>query len=131
MTNHIHLITRSHINNLSGTIRDFKSFTSKELLKQIELESESRREWMLEVFSKAARKHERNSQYQFWTHENHAEQLWSDDFISSKIEYIHQNPVRAGIVFKPEDFVYSSARNYAGMETVFDVTVITSKWKTY
>ena len=131
MTNHIHIISKSSNNNLSNILRDFKSFTSKELLKLIESESESRRNWMLDIFSKAAFKHERNSKYQFWTHENHAEQLWSGDFINQKIDYIHQNPVRAGIVSKPEDFVYSSARNYAGMESVLDVTVITPQWKTY
>ncbi|HEY4786479.1 MAG TPA: transposase [Bacteroidales bacterium] len=131
MTNHIHIIVRSLTNNLSGTIRDFKSYTSKELLKQIALETESRRDWMLDIFSKAARQHERNSQFQLWSHENHAEQLWSNEFICEKIDYIHQNPVRAGIVSKPEDYIYSSARNYAGMEVVLDVVVLTRKWKTF
>lgn len=119
------------MDNLSGTIRDFKSYTSKELLKLIDSESESRREWMLDIFSKASYKHERNSHYQIWTHENHAEQLWSNNFIESKIDYIHQNPVRAGIVSRPEDYLYSSARSYADMEFVLEVTVIPRIWKTY
>jgi REP element-mobilizing transposase RayT len=131
MTNHIHIIVRSNTDNLSDTIRDFKSYTSKELLKLIDSETESRREWMLAIFSKAAYKHERNSRYQIWTHENHAEQLWSNDFITSKVDYIHQNPVRAGVVAKPEDYLYSSARNYAGLESVLNVTVLSRIWKTY
>lgn len=131
MTNHIHIIARSNTGSLSDTIRDFKSYTSKELLKLIDSETESRRKWMLEIFSKAACKHERNSQYQIWTHENHAEQLWSNDFIASKLDYIHQNPVRAGFVSMPEDYLYSSARNYAEMVSVLKVTVIPRIWKTY
>lgn len=86
---------------------------------------------MLEIFAKAARKHERNSKYQFWTHENHPELIYSNKFISQKIEYIHYNPVRAGIVEKPEDYLYSSARNYASLEAVLDVFILTLPWKTY
>jgi REP element-mobilizing transposase RayT len=101
MSNHLHLIVRSNTNNLSGTLRDFKSYTSKELIKQIETIPESRRDWMLSVFAKAARNNERNCNYQFWTHENHAEQIWSNSFLDTKIDYIHQNPVRAKIVLQP------------------------------
>ena len=85
---------------------------------------------MLEVFSKATRKHERNSQYQFWTHENHAEFIYSEKFINQKLDYIHQNPVRAKIVVKPEDYLYSSARNYAGLDYLLKVELLTTKWKT-
>ena len=124
------MIVRSSTDNLSDIIRDFKSYTSKELLKLIDSEMESRREWMLAIFSKAAYKHERNSKYQIWTHENHAEQLGSNDFITSKIDYIHQNPVRAGIVTKPEEYLFSSVRNYADMEFILKVTVLPRVWKT-
>ncbi|WP_262713337.1 hypothetical protein [Algoriphagus aquimarinus] len=37
------------------------------------------------------------------------------------MNYIHENPVRAGIVEKPEDYLYSSARNYAGMKGLIEV----------
>ena len=46
----------------------------------------------------AAKEHERNSKYQFWTHENHSEHIYTNKFIKQKLEYIHKNPVRAGIV---------------------------------
>jgi len=41
----------------------------------------------------------------------------------SKIKYIHENPVRSGIVEKAEDYLYLSARNYAGLEGVLEVIV--------
>ncbi|MFT4857763.1 MAG: hypothetical protein ACI9UV_003263 [Algoriphagus sp.] len=37
------------------------------------------------------------------------------------MNYIHDNPVRTGIVEKPEDYLYSSARNYAGLKGLIDV----------
>jgi hypothetical protein len=67
---------------------------------------------------------------QIWTHENHAEQIYSQKFLEQKIEYIHNNPVRAGIVERPEDYLYSSARNYAGLVGVFDILKADILWKT-
>lgn len=130
MTNHIHLIVRSTTDNLSGTLRDFKSYTSKELLKLVSIPEESRQEWMLRIFSNAAYKHRRNSVFQLWSHKNHAELLWSNEFIEEKVDYIHQNPVRTGIVLHPEEYLFSSAKNYAGEKGMLDVILITKKWKT-
>ena len=61
--------------------------------------------------------------YQVWTHENHAEIVYSNQFMDSKINYIHENPVRAGIVERAEDYLYSSARNYAGLDGMLGVMV--------
>ena len=46
-----------------------------------------------------------------------------NQFMDSKVKYIHENPVRAGIVEKAEDYLYSSSRNYAGLEGVLEVIV--------
>jgi len=77
MSNHLHIIARSSTESLSKTIDDFKKFTSKQIIKSIQEEPESRREWMLFMFDRAAQKHKRNKHYQFWTHENHAVFLYS------------------------------------------------------
>jgi hypothetical protein len=60
-----------------------------------------------------------------WTHENHAILLHSNDFIIEKVEYVHNNPVRAQIVQRAEDYLYSSARNYAGLSNYLKVDVLT------
>lgn len=130
MSNHIHLLVRSKKSNLSDVIRDFKRHTSKKIIETIDLEQESRREWMLMIFRYAARKYKRNNEYQVWTHENHAEEIYSNKFIEQKTLYIHQNPVRSGIVEKPEDYLYSSARNYAEMDYLIDVIKVTFSCKT-
>ena len=66
----------------------------------------------------------RNEKYQVWTHENHAEIVYGNQFMDSKINYIHENPVRAGIVEEAEDYLYSSARSYAGLDCLLDVIFV-------
>jgi REP element-mobilizing transposase RayT len=131
MSNHVHLLVRSDIDDLSGTIRDFKKFTSKAIIEAIETNSqESRREWMLRLFAHAAKRQNKEGKYQFWTHENHAELIYSNSFIEQKLSYIHENPVRAGLVDFAENYLYSSARNYADMEALIEIDKIDLKWKT-
>ena len=113
MSNHLHLIVAAKENNLSDILRDFKKFTSKQIIKAIQNnEQESRREWMLEIFKKAGETNGRNSEYQFWRQDNQPKELYSPSFVFQKLNYIHNNPVEAGIVDKPEEYLYSSARDY-------------------
>jgi REP element-mobilizing transposase RayT len=130
MTNHIHLIARSLAADLSGAIRDLKKYTSKKIIEEIENSTESRKEWMLKLFKHAAKRQNKAGEYQVWTHENHAVELYGNDFIEQKVEYIHNNPVRAGIVKNPEEYIYSSAACYAEKESVLEILPITFKWKT-
>ncbi|TKK71659.1 transposase [Ilyomonas limi] len=125
MTNHIHLIARAKEPfQLSDIIRDFKKFTANQLLPLLQLPQESRSDWIMKRFEFAAREHQRNSHYQLWTHENHAVELFTPAFTQQKMEYIHNNPVRTGIVEKPEDYLYSSARNYAGLKSVLEIDLL-------
>ncbi|MDY0090003.1 MAG: transposase [Flavobacteriaceae bacterium] len=112
MSNHIHLILQSKDGKLSDLVRDFKKFTAKNILAAIQENPESRREWMLERFSKATESHTRNKNYQFWQYGNHAEEIYTLRFLWDKLNYIHLNPIRAGIVEKAQDYLYSSASNY-------------------
>ena len=41
-------------------------------------------------------------------------ELWSNPVIDQKINYIHNNPVEAGFVEHEYEYLYSSARDYAG-----------------
>ncbi len=120
MSNHLHMIASCE-NNLSDVIRDFKKFTSKKIIEVIANGNESRKDWILFMFERAAKRHSRNTKYQLWVHDNHPEELWSHEFTLQKLKYIHNNPVRAGIVEKPEDYLYSSARNYAELESLLEV----------
>ncbi len=55
--------------------------------------------------------------------ENHAVELLSHSFTCQKMAYIHENPVRGGWVEKAEDWMYSSQRNYSGLESLFEIDV--------
>ncbi|WP_298780538.1 transposase [uncultured Polaribacter sp.] len=124
MSNHIHLIMQSKTGKLSDLIRDFKKFTAKNILEKIQIEPESRREWMLERFKKATETHSRNKNYQFWQYGNHAEEIYSHKFMWSKSDYIHLNPVRAGIVEKASHYRYSSASNYVNNEGLVTIEIV-------
>lgn len=113
MSNHIHLIASAKAFDLSDILRDFKKFTSKKIIKAIEDHpGESRKDWMLKIFASAGEQNSRNKTYQFWRQDNHPIALYSEKFINQKLEYIHNNPVEAGIVEKAEEYLYSSAKDY-------------------
>ncbi len=122
MTNHVHLIFRSVQGEKPQLVLGaFKRFTSKKLVKSIkENQRESRREFLLEQFEKAAQKSSNVTSYQFWRHDNKPIELWSTNVINEKINYIHQNPVEAGLVYRAEDYIYSSALDYAGESGLLD-----------
>ena len=112
MSNHEHCIVSAE-NNLSDIVRDFKKFTSKEILKAIgDYMQESRKEWLLMIFKYRAKFNKRVEKFQFWTHENHAVELTSNEMIESRVNDIHQNPVRAGYVELEHEYIYSSAKNF-------------------
>lgn len=117
-------MARSSQNNLSNVVRDFKLHTSFEIVKNILSDPEIRREWILNLFSEAASKHKRNENYQVWTHENYAAEIFSPAFTLQRINYIHQNPVRASIVLKAEDYVYSNASDYAGSKGIINIELL-------
>lgn len=126
MTNHVHLIFRS----IKGQkpellLGDFKRFTSKAIIKAItENPKESRKEWLLEQFMKAGAKSSNVKQYQFWRHDNKPIELWSNKVIDEKINYVHNNPVEEGLVYCPQDYIYSSAKDYAGEKGLIDGLII-------
>lgn len=124
MSNHIHMIIQSNDGKLSDLVRDFKKFTAKTILEKIQSEPESRREWMLERFKLATETHSRNKNYQFWQYGNHAEEIFTEQFLWSKLDYIHMNPVRAGIVIKINDYLYSSASNYMNGTGIIQVEIV-------
>lgn len=124
MSNHIHFIIQSQDGKLSDLIRDFKKFTAKTILDKIQIEPESRRNWMLERFKLATETHSRNKNNQFWQLSNHAEEIYSEKFMWSKIDYIHFNPIRAGLVLSPQDYIYSSASNYVDGKGIIAVEIV-------
>jgi len=127
MSSHIHMIIgRNRDAGLDDIIRDIKKFTSVKIIDAIGNNSqESRKELLLWLFSKAAATNSNNTNYQFWQQHNKPIELATNEMIDQRLNYIHNNPVEAGIVLSPEDYLYSSAINYANLpEKLIDVILI-------
>jgi len=109
MPSHIHMVVWAE-NSLSDILRDFKSYTSKQIIQQIQDNiQESRKDWLLYMFRYYANNNKHNAEYQFWQQHNHPIDLFTDKVIDQKINYIHDNPVNAGLVTDAHCYVFSSA----------------------
>ncbi|NJN28641.1 MAG: transposase [Cyclobacteriaceae bacterium] len=125
MSSHVHLIiSKRGEPGLSEILRDIKKYTSKKTIELLEVINESRKEWLLKAFELAADKIKRNSKYKVWQDGNHPVLLDTNEMMQQRLDYIHNNPVEAGIVDEPEYYVFSSARDYAGRKGLLDVEFI-------
>jgi REP element-mobilizing transposase RayT len=127
MSNHLHIIAAAkegQENTLSDILRDFKKFTSKEMIRLIMEENESRRKWLLDRFEFAGRNDRKIKNYKFWQDGNEAKEIHTNAFLQQKIDYIHDNPVRQMLVREPQDFIFSSAINYSGGKGLLDVILV-------
>jgi putative transposase len=125
MSSHVHMIIGTSKEPMENIIRDLKRHTSKALLKAVKENSvESRREWMLWMFERAGKKNRNNSKYQFWQQHNHPIELDNNVITDQKLAYLHNNPVEEGYVHEPNEYVYSSAIDYAGGKGMIDIVFI-------
>jgi REP element-mobilizing transposase RayT len=77
----------------------------------------------LRKFRRANKPSHTDSDHQVWQEGFHPKQIIGDSMMIQKIEYIHNNPVKRGFVDFPEDWRYSSARNYFDSEGLIPVTL--------
>lgn len=128
MSNHIHVVWRADekSDGLSAIVRDFKKFTSKALIKWLsDNPEESRRKWLDVLFKSHGKNNPNNTKYQVWQQYSRPMIILHPKFSIQKIEYIHNNPVVAGIVDHPADYIYSSARHYYGRDDgILDVEIL-------
>jgi REP element-mobilizing transposase RayT len=109
MSNHIHMIVSSNKESLSDIIRDFKKYTAKKIFEAIKSNPrESRKRWLLWLLKK-------DDKIWFWEEGYHGEEIFSQEFFDTKLNYIHLNPVRAGLVEKEEEYLYSSCGDIYGV----------------
>ena len=126
MPNHVHIIAQSNgEETLSEVLRDLKKYTSKEIAGKLESEPDNASQLAIKIFVIAGKRLKRITKYKVWQDGNHAIVLYSNKIIWQKLNYIHNNPVKAGIVLKEEDYLFSSARNYAELSSLIDVELLT------
>ncbi len=109
MPDHIHLlIWPQDARIVTDFMRDFKRFTSGRITRQAKLEGKI--DWLAK-FVEAGHKTSR-ADYKVWQDSFWEQTIYTKRFLTQKLNYIHMNPVRAGICKAPQDYLYSSYRNY-------------------
>jgi REP element-mobilizing transposase RayT len=119
LDNHLHLVVSA--DNLSQVIRDFKRHTAREILGVAQQENKL---WLLKQFEFFKSAHKINSQHQVWQEGFHPQAITTEDMLRQKLDYVHYNPVRLGLIDRPEDWRYSSARNYFGQDGVLEIDLV-------
>ena len=78
---------------------------------------------MMPIFKAAGQRNSQNRNYQFWRQNNQPKEVlpYHGSFKNQKMDYIHNNPVKAGMVEKAEDYLYSNARDSSGGKGLIDV----------
>ncbi len=126
MTNHLHLIAQAKEGfSLPVLIDEFKKFTARIILADIDAEPEIRRIWIMKKFEEAGRSLRLTDKLQVWQTENHSVsiELENSDMINDQLHFIHGDPVRDRIVTSAEDYLYSSARDYTGIKGLVNVRI--------
>jgi REP element-mobilizing transposase RayT len=113
MTNHVHLIISTQINTIPNLVRDIKKYTCNQIIASIQNNRrESRRVWMMNLFDYAGKTNNDNVNFQFWRQYYHPISLHTARRCNNALEYLHQNPVKAGLVWEPWHYKYSSGIDY-------------------
>ncbi|WP_116790342.1 REP-associated tyrosine transposase [Flavobacterium psychrotrophum] len=125
MPSHLHMVCKATDGVIVADImRYLKKFTAKKIVASVIDEPESRKEWLLKFFHDACEHLKRPQQFKVWQDGYHAEIVQSNWFLKQKIHYIHNNPVVEKIVANPEDYYFSSARNYAELDNDLEVILL-------
>ena len=121
MPSHVHMIVGTKGKKLEDIIRDMRSFTATKMKVVIqEHPQESRTNWMIWMIERAGKWNGQNKDFQFWQQHNQPIELFSPIVMREKLDYIHENPVKAGFVNHPEHWMYSSAIDYRGGQGLLD-----------
>jgi REP element-mobilizing transposase RayT len=120
MPNHIHLICKfSREHPLSDVMRDFKRHTARQVIRQLMAEELTEKLGILQSLNQDNRQ-----EYKVWEGGFDARDIFSQDFLSQKMEYIHHNPCQQqwNLANTPEEYPWSSARYYvSGKPSVIPV----------
>ena len=108
MWDHMHLLT-SRSSTISNVLRVLKGITARRVIDHLKEQGH---------FSSLAKlehqERNRNHRYSLWQTERNVLPVFTEGMFMEKVNYIHQNPVRAGLIERAEDYRWSSARIWRG-----------------
>jgi putative transposase len=127
MTNHLHLLAKAKDGSgLAMIEKEFKKITTNQIMEAFDLEPELRRNWIMQRFENFSQSLKKIEKFQLWQSCSNPTYI---DFkqvykLQERVLHIHENPVRDRVVTNPEDYLYSSAGDYAGKKGMVRVSVI-------
>ena len=104
MWDHMHLLT-SRNSTTANVLRVLKGITARRIIDHLKENEHSRSLAKLQH-----RERDRGYKYSLWQTESNVLPVFSEGMFMEKVNYIHQNPVRAGLSERPEEYRWSSAR---------------------
>lgn len=107
---------------LADILRDFKRHTAKQILTVLQNKTDSRSDWILKLLEEVGSKNKKNKKYHVWSQDNHPIELYSAVIMDQKLNYIHNNAVKEGIVQNPEDYLFSSTGFCVGHPSLISLT---------
>lgn len=127
MSNHLHMVAQAKESyHVPLIMRELKKYTTKKMFDAIAAEPDLRKDWMLEKFEQFGQRFNKIEKCNLWQNCNNPVYIdaANTQMIHDHIHYIHENPVRDKIVSHPEDYIFSSARDYAGIHGVVKTRVV-------
>jgi len=104
MPDHLHLITEGALKP-SDTLRFVNGISSHRLISYLKENN-----YTISLGKLRDAKKARGHTYSLWDGQSNVLPVFGETFFMQRVNYIHQNPVRAGLVERPEDYLWSSVR---------------------
>ena len=108
MIDHLHLLT-SKPSTTSELLRVLKSLTARRVIDYL-----TENNHLQSLAKLRHQERDRNYKYSLWQTEKNVLPIFSEAMFMEKLNYIHQNPVRAKLVETATDYRWSSARIWQG-----------------
>ncbi len=111
MPSHFHWVVEVDLpkGSISDIMRDIKKYSAWDLFDAVQQDG---RADLLRLFAEAARRVHKQRR-KLWNERFDDRYIRDDRMLVNTIRYIHDNPVKSGLAKRPEDYRFSSARNYA------------------
>jgi len=109
MHDHVHLLVYSQ-KGMSDALRLLNGVAARRIIQYLTYNGHEK-----SLFKLRGETRERNHKHSVWQHHPDSLDIFGEDTFRQKVDYIHLNPVRAGLTADPLDYKYSSARSWAGI----------------
>lgn len=107
MLDHVHLLAYSE-RKMEDVLRLMNGISARRIIQYL-----NENNYQSSLFKLRGAIRERNHKHSVWQHHSDSLGIFGEETFQQKVEYVHMNPVRAGLVARPEDYRFSSARQWA------------------